>query len=124
MHYMGLSGTISYGGSYYHYAAIIASIFLSKMLTDCLKHSLNHPSSCLPKRGAGSAQAMVGAAVPVDRVCEGGQAEPAVPSCFPEARTLAALLSHFGLVYLRTLLGHPGFRFSAGEEISCCLCEV
>jgi hypothetical protein len=45
-------------------------------------------SSCLPERGARSPQALVGAIMPVNGLCEGGQAESAVPSRLPEARSL------------------------------------
>ena len=63
---------------------------------------------------------MVGAAVPVDRVREGGQAEPAVPSRFPEARTLAALppfLCHAALVYQGTLFVFQGAVLSRRRNI-------
>jgi hypothetical protein len=45
---------------------------------------------------------MVGATMPINRIREGGQAEPAVPSRLPEARTLEALSPFSELLSLCT----------------------
>ncbi|KAL6907894.1 hypothetical protein ACP4OV_002064 [Aristida adscensionis] len=55
---------------------------------------------CLSERGAGSPQAVVGTVMPVSCFCEGGQAEPTVPSCLPEVGSLIRSLSATSLSFI------------------------
>uniref|UniRef100_A0A0A9GJW4 Uncharacterized protein n=1 Tax=Arundo donax TaxID=35708 RepID=A0A0A9GJW4_ARUDO len=50
--------------------------------------------SCLPQRGARSSAPMVGAVMPLRRVCESDQADSTLPSCLLEAGTIT-LMEHF-----------------------------
>ncbi|KAL6653801.1 hypothetical protein ACP70R_008725 [Stipagrostis hirtigluma subsp. patula] len=74
---------------------------------------LRRIKDCLPERGAGSPQAVVGTVMPVSGVCEGGQAEPEVPSRLPEAGILIDLPSAISLGYCRPTL-------ALLEDAACC----